>query len=245
MPMQRRSARAKDVKECRGANGDIDGRSRVIAHPRLFAATAQAHQPKCARRLSQLLPKAIATRATTRTMASLSSQCDPGNAKAAACQRNTAKGTDRAARTASAALTALDLAADLTQDAIPAAATSARNPQRNVTASILGSGSAPLLAISTTPCASHKAPPASAAGSDAPQADHRTTVPHVRCDAEAARVTPPPVTVKCWSTLRSRLWFNLSRKRIRFRSRCPASDTSAGRRLPSPPTRRGRPVMVP
>ena len=96
-------------------------------------------------------------------MASLFSQCDPGNAKAAACPRNTTKGTDRAARTASAALAALDLAAELTQDAIPAAATSAMNPQENVTASILGSGSAPPRAISTTPCASHKAPPTSAA----------------------------------------------------------------------------------
>lgn len=97
------------------------------------------------------------------TMASLSIQCDPGNAKAAACPRNRTKGTDRAARTVSAALTGLDLAAELTQDAMPAATTSAMNPQENVTASILGSGSTPPRAISTTPCASHKAPPTSAA----------------------------------------------------------------------------------
>jgi hypothetical protein len=64
-------------------------------------------------------------------MTSLSSQCDPGNAKAAACPRNRTKGTDRAARTASAALTTLELAAELTQDAIPAATTSAMNPQEN------------------------------------------------------------------------------------------------------------------
>jgi hypothetical protein len=63
-------------------------------------------------------------------MASLFSQCDAGTAKAAACPRNTTKGTDRAARTASAALAALDLAAELTQDAIPAAVTSAITRKR-------------------------------------------------------------------------------------------------------------------
>ncbi len=102
-------------------------------------------------------------RAITRTMASLSSQCDPGNAKDATCPRSTTKGTDNAARTASAALAAVGLATELTQDAIPAAATSAMNPQEKVTASIRGYGWTPPRAISTTPCASHKAPPTSAA----------------------------------------------------------------------------------
>lgn len=136
-------------------------------------------QPECAGRLSQLIPHEIAARAITRTMASLSSQCDPGNAKAAACPRITTKGTARAARTASAALAALDLAAPLTQEAIPAAATSAMNPQENVTASILGSGAAPPRAISTTPCASHKAPPTSAAqAATLRRLITETTVPH-------------------------------------------------------------------
>ena len=122
-------------------------------------------------------------------MASLLSQCDPGKAKAAACPRNTAKGTDRAARTASAALTALDLAAELTQDAIPAAATSAMNPQVKVTASIPGSGSTPPRAISTTPCVSHKAPPTSAAQAATPRRlITELTVSHEREDTEAARV---------------------------------------------------------
>ena len=82
---------------------------------------------------SQLIPQEIAARASTRTTASLSSQCDPGNAKVAACPRKTTTGTDWAARTASAALAILDLAAEPVRDAIPAAATSATNPTENVT----------------------------------------------------------------------------------------------------------------
>jgi hypothetical protein len=109
----------------------------------------------------------------------------PGQRKAAACPRNTAMGTARAAMTASAALAAPDLADDLTQDAMPAAATTATMPQRNVTVSTLGSGSTPPRAISTTPCVSHMAPPTSAAqAATLRRLITSTSVPHERCDVE-------------------------------------------------------------
>jgi hypothetical protein len=129
-------------------------------------------------------------RAITRTMASLSSQCDPGNAKDATCPRSTTKGTDNAARTASAALAAVGLAAELTQDAITAAATSAMNPQEKLTASIRGYGWTPPRAISTTPCASHNAPPTSAAqAATLRRLVTQTSVLHERCDADTARAS--------------------------------------------------------
>lgn len=152
---------------------------------RRTAARTRVPQPRCASRLSRATPCAVATSAITRTTASLSSQCDPGTAKAAACPRKSATGTARAARTARTALAARDLDADLSHDVIPAAATSERRPREKVSASILGSGSRPPRAISTTPGASHRTPPTIAArAATFPRPITHTTVSRDRCDVE-------------------------------------------------------------